>query len=308
MDWRQKLAKNVFRWSDRVLYVDRSVIVLNKPPGLITQLDPTTTNTDGGNLAKLLDDLKQGLELPNPPFRIHRLDKTTTGCFVLARSKDVSRELSTQLRARTVDKTYLALVRGGSQSFFQKTGQIRTPLRYPDGRATIVTEGELQALDPEGPQPKESKTDWEVVASSPHLPLTLLRLKLLTGHKHQLRAHLAQVLKTPILGDTVHSQSKPAEEIRDAFDLPFDRTFLHGSQISFFRYRPVGAKKRFKIRMFAPLPPDFVQICSEAGIPIGEHERLGGLFKSDSGREEDYEFIEDGELPDVNGYWIPQHK
>jgi 23S rRNA-/tRNA-specific pseudouridylate synthase len=43
MDWRQKLAKNVFRWSDRVLYVDRSVIVMNKPPGLITQLDPTTT-------------------------------------------------------------------------------------------------------------------------------------------------------------------------------------------------------------------------------------------------------------------------
>lgn len=115
---------------------------------------------------KCAADLKQGLELPNPPFRIHRLDKTTTGCFVLARSKDVSRELSTQLRARTVDKTYLALVRGGSQSFSQKTGQIRTPLRYLDGRATIVTEAELQALDPEGPQPKESKTDWEVVASS----------------------------------------------------------------------------------------------------------------------------------------------
>lgn len=81
-----------------------------------------------------------------------------------------------------------------------------------------------------------------------------------------------------------------------------------GSYILPQRYRPVGAKKRFKIRMFAPLPPDFVQICSEAGIPIGEHERLGGLFKSDSGREHDYEFIEDGELPDVNGYWIPQHK
>lgn len=111
---------------------------------------------------------------------------------------------------RTVDKTYLALVRGGSQSFPQRAGQIRTPLKYPDGRASLVQESELQ--DPEQ-QPKESKTDWEVVASSvrcihipqsqkaekatkPHLPLSLLRLRLLTGHKHQLRVHLAQVLKS----------------------------------------------------------------------------------------------------------------
>lgn len=43
MNWRDKLAKNAFRWSERVLYVDRSVIVINKPPGLVTQLDPTTT-------------------------------------------------------------------------------------------------------------------------------------------------------------------------------------------------------------------------------------------------------------------------
>ncbi|KAJ7456505.1 pseudouridine synthase [Mycena latifolia] len=302
MDWRQKLARNAFRWSDRVLYVDRSVIVMNKPPGLITQLDPTTTNTDGGNLAKLLNDLKQHLELPNPPYRVHRLDRGTTGCFVLARSHGVANELSKQFKSRNVDKTYLALVRGGRQSFPHSSGQIRTPVEYLDGWPTLISENE-----PRDAPLKESKTDWELVASSPHLPLSLLRLNLLTGHKHQLRVHLAQVLKTPILGDTQHSHSQPAEEIRAALDLPDDRMFLHASQISFFRYRPVGGHKRFKIRIVAPLPLDFVQICTEAGIPLGEQERLGGLLKSETGNEQDYESILDGEIPAVTGSWVPRH-
>jgi hypothetical protein len=72
------------------------------------------------------------------------------------------------------------------------------------------------------------------------------------------------------------------------------------------RYRPVGGKKRFKIRVCAPLPQDLVEICSEAGIPISEEERLGGLFKSESGKEQDFHPVADGEIPDVNGCWIPQ--
>ncbi|KAJ7655309.1 pseudouridine synthase [Mycena polygramma] len=304
MNWRQKLATNAFRWSDRVLYVDRSVIVMNKPPGLVTQVDPSTTVTEGGNLAKLLDDLKIGLELPNPPYRVHRLDKGTTGCLVLPRSLKVVQELSTQFEKRAVDKTYLALVRGGRESFPQPKGHIRTFLQFPNGRASLVPQTELQ----DNPERKESKTDWELVASSPRLPLSLLRLQLLTGHKHQLRVHLAQVLKTPILGDTLHSQSQPAEELRNAFQLPNDRLMLHASQISLFRYRPVGGHKRFKIRCIAPLPQDFVDICSEAGIPVSEGERLGGLFKSESGNEEDYHPVTDGEIPEVDGCWIHQHR
>ncbi|KAF8213624.1 pseudouridine synthase [Mycena galopus ATCC 62051] len=302
MNWRQKLAQNAFRWSDRVLYVDRSVVVMNKPPGLVTQLDPSTTVTEGGNLARLLEDLKRGLELGEQGglHRVHRLDKGTTGCLVLARSLNVAREVSGQFQRRTVDKSYLALVRGGSQSFSQRSGQIRTFLEFPDGRATLLSPGEL----PSTPNPTESQTDWELLASSPHLPLSLLRLRLLTGHKHQIRVQLAQVLKTPILGDNQHSQSQPSEDIRDAFQLPNDRMFLHASQISFFRYRPVGGKKRFKIRICAPLPQDFVEICSQAGIPISEEERLGGLFKSETGKEQDFHPVSPGEIPEVDGCWI----
>ncbi|KAJ6519334.1 pseudouridine synthase [Mycena sanguinolenta] len=287
MDWRQKLAKNAFRWSDRVLYVDRGIIVMNKPP-----------------VFEYCTDLKHGLELTTPPHRVHRLDKGTTGCLVLARSANVARELSGQFRRRTVDKSYLALVRGGNKSFSERRGQIRTVLEFPDGRASVVPQEKLRSSQ----NLIESKTDWELIASSPHLPLSLLRLNLLTGHKHQLRVHLAQVLKTPILGDTLHSHTQPAEDIQNSFQLPGDRIFLHASEISFFRYRPVGGKKRFRIRICAPLPEDFVEICSTAGISLGDDERLGGLFKSDNSREEDFHPVSAGEIPDVDGCWIPQRE
>jgi len=230
---------------------------------------------------------------------IPTLPQATTGCLVLARSHAVARDLSTQFRQRTVEKTYLALVRGGRKSFPETTGQIRVSVRYVDGRASLVPREQANEKD------KDTATDWELVASSPHVPLSLLRLKPLTGYKHQLRIHLAQVLKTPILGDTLYSQSQPTDEIRNAVDLPDDRMFLHASQISFYRYRPAGSQKRFRIRIYAPLPPDFFGICAEGSIPVGKFERLGGLFVHRR-KNHDFQYVAENEIPEVDGYWKPQ--
>jgi hypothetical protein len=126
----------------------------------------------------------------------------------------------------------------------------------------------------------------------------------------------------PILGDSLYSHTQPVQEIQDAFDFPNDRIFLHASQISFYvglefltfpysliallqRYRRSGGKKRFRIRLIAPLPYDFVRICSEARILVNDYEQGGGLFVSESGNENDYQHVVNGEIPDVNGYWIP---
>ncbi|KAJ7151540.1 pseudouridine synthase [Mycena filopes] len=290
MSYRQKLAQNVFRWSDRILYVDRSLVLLNKPPGFTTQLDPSTTAVEGGNLSKFLHDVKQCLEFPDPPFHVHRLDKATTGCFLLARSSSSAKTLSQLFRRREINKIYLALVRGTSQDFAQKSGEVRVHLEFPFGRPRVAQE--------EGPGTQLSVTQWELVASSPHLPLSLLRLKLLTGRKHQLRVHLNEVLKTPILGDKQHSDAMVPLD----FAVPVNRLFLHASQISFFTYRPTGQGKRFMIRFLAPLPQDFVDICLAAEIPLDEHEQMGGLFKSESGREEDFEHLT--EIPEIDGFWI----
>ncbi|KAF5375394.1 hypothetical protein D9615_007949 [Tricholomella constricta] len=174
------------------------------------------------------------------------------------------------------------------------SGEIRAPIHYDDGRAS---------LDP-SPHGEPSITEWELVASSalfaqPTVPLSLLRLKLHTGHKHQLRVHLARCLNTPILGDALYSKKPPSESINQITMLPEDRIFLHASHLSFFRYRPSGFKKRFRLGISAPLPPDFLRICSDSGIQVDPAEAKGGVFI-------DGIMVEDGKVPELEGDWMPE--
>ena len=119
----------------------------------------------------------------------------------------MARELSQQLQNRTMEKTYLALVRGGRKTFPCNSGRINASIQYIDGRATLDL---LQDCKP-------SITEWELVDSSvsgdvirqvPYssllkstVPISLLRFKLHTGDKHQLRVHAAHYLKG---GSNVH--------------------------------------------------------------------------------------------------------
>ncbi|GLB44552.1 putative RNA pseudouridylate synthase [Lyophyllum shimeji] len=281
---------------ESVIYCDRAIIVLQKPPGLVCQLNHSRSLwVEGrmleGNRESNFNALLHGLgkALGDRPFPVHRLDKGTTGALLLARSATHARKLSQQFQSRTVDKTYLALVRGGAKSFPSKSGEIRTPILYNDGRASI---------DPSF-QGDPSATEWELIASSSKVPLSLLRLKLHTGHKHQLRVHLAHCLNVPILGDTLYSKKPPSEIIRSATTVPEDRIFLHAAHLSLFQYRASGPKKRFRLGISAPLPADFVKICIDSEIPLAPAEVHGGVFI-------DGELVEDGKVPDLGGSWMPE--
>ncbi|KAF8064255.1 pseudouridine synthase [Lyophyllum atratum] len=275
----------------QVIYRDRGVIVLQKPPGLVCQLNnleqPRARAKPENNFNALLDELRK--TLGQRPFPVHRLDKGTTGALALASSLTQARKLSQQFQNRTVEKTYLAIVRGGTKSFPSGSGEIRAAIQYEDGRAS---------LDP-SPLGEPSFTEWELVASSSTLPLSLLRLKLHTGHKHQLRVHLAQCLNTPILGDTLYSKKPPSDAIRGITIVPADRIFLHASHLSFFQYRAAGPKKRFRLGISAPLPADFLKICQDSGIKVDPAEVNGGVF-IDGAR------VDDGKVPELEGSWMPE--
>ncbi|KAG5724706.1 2,3-dihydroxybenzoate decarboxylase, partial [Termitomyces sp. T112] len=247
---------------------DKGCIVLQKPPGLTCQLSKSkeATGDSLNNFNALLKGL--GRTFGKQPVPVHRLDKGTTGALVLGRSSTHARNLSQQFQTRTVEKTYLALVRGGVQTFPTKCGEIRTPIHYKDGRASIDHSS----------NGKPSITEWEVVSSSPSAPLTLLRLKLHTGHKHQLRVHLAFCLGAPILGDTLYSRKPIAKAVRDISIIPEDRIYLHASHVSFFQYRSTGPKKRLRLGITAPLPSDFLKICSDSGIQVDPLEVKGGVW------------------------------
>ncbi|KZP27978.1 pseudouridine synthase [Athelia psychrophila] len=278
-------------WPATTLYADRGVIVLNKPPGLICQTSPSSQDVDPAlpkdDFSQLLDDLKGVFDLPKQPYHVHRLDKATTGTLVLAKNDRVARELCGQFENRTVDKTYLALVRGGRKSFAETSGEIREPLDFADGYVSLGSTAKA----------KFAATDWELVGSSPKAPLSLLRLKLRTGLKHQLRVHLSHCLHTPILGDTVYTKSLIHQQIRAATTVPHNRLFLHASNISFHRYNKTGAKKRFLLGVTSPMPRDFLRICMDAGLGpfLDKKEVEGGLFA-------DGEPVDN--LPDVEGTWM----
>lgn len=275
-------------WARNVVYVDRSIIVLNKPAGLICQGSEASSENKLQNFDKfnnLLRDVKDTFALESLPYPVHRLDKATTGTLLLARGSSAARQFSQQFQSRVVEKTYLALVRGGEKSFPARSGEIRDALEFNDGRVSI---GESCAA-------KFAATDWELIASSPIAPLSLLRLTLHTGLKHQLRIHLAHSLHTPILGDHLYTRSSISEKIAKITRLPEKRIFLHAAQLTLSRYRKSGPNKHFRLRIGAPIPKDFLVIVRDAGIAL-DHEYVdGGVFVDGQNV---------GDVPDLEGRWL----
>ncbi|ETW80737.1 hypothetical protein HETIRDRAFT_45339 [Heterobasidion irregulare TC 32-1] len=247
-----------------VLYVDRAVIVLNKPSGLVAQTSLKLTQ-----LLIILPDLQHEYDLSTPPYPVHRLDKNTTGALVLAKTTHAARELSRQFKSRAVIKDYLALVRGGENMFTKKEGVITNPIQVDrDGRVSVSTQDGKPAL-----------TTWELLGSSPRVPLSLLRMQLHTGLKHQLRVHTASVLKAPILGDTLHGAEAIAPKVSSL--VPEECMFLHASSVSLFRYRREGPSKRFRLKVVAPLPISFIRVCRDVGIELEEAIIQGGVYMDD---------------------------
>ncbi|KAF8811907.1 pseudouridine synthase [Phlegmacium glaucopus] len=244
----------------KVLFADHQAIVLNKPPGLVCQLhratgDRAEKKSSFYGFNEVFGDIKTSLNLDDGPYSVHRLDKGTTGCLLLALTPKAAKSLSTQFREKDVYKSYLAIVRGGLKSFSGTSGVIEKPILYTDGRGKVNKKG------------KPSQTEWELIGSSPTAPISLLKLNLVTGNKHQLRIHLAQCLQTPILGDTVFSRKPIGSTILDATVVPNNRIFLHSSEISFFKHRTISGE-RYRIGVRSPPPRDFQKICEDVGIPL----------------------------------------
>ncbi|SJL03973.1 uncharacterized protein ARMOST_07330 [Armillaria ostoyae] len=276
-----------------VLYIDKRVVVINKPPGLVSQ----ASSKEDDQLKKFLGEIQAKHKLDGPLFPVHRLDKPTSGCLLLARSADMARELSRQFQQRKIDKQYFALVHSTPQALPGTSGVISQALQLRDG---YVSKG--QTSDP------ACITEWELIASANKL--SLLRLNLLTGHKHQIRFHLSKVLNAPILGERLYSQMA---SIRCA---PKDRLFLHSSYVameasvslrpslfngltecSIQRFKSSGPNKRYKLGIRSPMPPEFFKVCSHIGIDISPENRRGGVFIDDLSAED---------MEKIDGAWMPR--
>ncbi|WP_211315286.1 bifunctional tRNA pseudouridine(32) synthase/23S rRNA pseudouridine(746) synthase RluA [Photobacterium lipolyticum] len=172
-------------WLD-VLHLDRDIIALNKPSGLLSNPGRDPAHHDSV-LTRVLRDY------PHAQI-VHRLDMATSGLIVLALNKNAERHLKIQFQKRQTQKIYYARVWGHLK---QDTGTIDLPLvcDWPNRpKQKVCFENG-----------KPSVTHYEVVAREENA--TLVRLRPITGRSHQLRVHLL-ALDHPILGDRFYAHDE----------------------------------------------------------------------------------------------------
>lgn len=216
-----------------VLYEDADLIVINKASGLVVH--PAAGNEDGTLVNALLhhcDDLS-GIGGELRPGIVHRLDKDTSGCMVVAKHDRSHALLSEQFAHRRISKIYLAAVNGMPK---EKSGRIENMIgRHPVDRKRMTV-----LYDGSG---KNAITEWKVAGE--YKGCALILCTLLTGRTHQIRVHMRDILQCPILGDVIYGH--PSKQ-----KVKVDRLLLHAWRLAFDH--PMTTKRmEFK----AEAPPEF---------------------------------------------------
>jgi 23S rRNA pseudouridine1911/1915/1917 synthase len=202
----------------RLVHEDDHLLVIDKPPGLLT----IATERDRERTAYRL--LRDWLEARGAGrvFVVHRLDRETSGLLVFARSPAVKRALQEQFERRAAERRYVARVEG--------------VVREPEGtlRSRLVQDRSLRVRTARGEREgKEAVTHYRVLERG--RDETLLELALVTGRRGQIRAQLA-ALGHPIVGDRTHGSRRD----------PLRRLALHATRLAFAH--PAGGRAMFESR------------------------------------------------------------
>ncbi|OJH38845.1 RNA pseudouridine synthase [Cystobacter ferrugineus] len=221
-----------------VLREDKDLVVVDKAAGMVVH--PGAGHASGTLVNALLHRVKDlsGVGGELRPGIVHRLDKDTTGCLVVAKHEAALVALQKAFKTRTVEKTYLALVHGSPKA---AEGRIETLYgRHPVHRQRFT--GKVK----EG---KPAITVYRVLESFEGA--ALVEVDLLTGRTHQIRVHLAE-LGHPLLGDALYGAGRKSKGQAGAAQEAVGRQALHAWKLSFPHPRTGKG-----VRVEAPLPPDF---------------------------------------------------
>ncbi len=221
-----------------ILHEDDTIIVLNKPAGLVTH--PGSGNWSGTLLNALLHHAPQVANVPRAGI-VHRLDKDTTGLLVVAKTLQAQTDLVRQLQARSVKREYLAIVEG----CVQDDGTVEAPIgRHPQQRIKMAVVG----------NGKEAITHYKILESMPHH--TLLQCSLETGRTHQIRVHM-QHIGFGMVGDATYGgkqrifKNKLEDDAIKSALAKFSRQALHATRLELTH--PTSGER---VKWEAPMPPD----------------------------------------------------
>lgn len=225
--------------SRAILFEDERLLVVNKPAGL-------AVHGGSGMSLGLIEALRQ--LRPDAPYLelVHRLDRETSGCLLIAKRRSMLRSLHELLREGSVDKTYLALVDG----VWDGPGELRTGLRKNQvrggERVVNVTE-----------DGKESVTRFRV---QHHLAAaSLLEVDILTGRTHQIRVHAAHA-GHPVAGDEKYGDREANKRFRKQ---GLKRMFLHAWRLGFVH--PLSGEP---VRFEAPLDAELEAVLDRLAVEV----------------------------------------
>jgi tRNA pseudouridine32 synthase/23S rRNA pseudouridine746 synthase len=204
-----------------VLFIDGEAIIIDKPAGLAVHPGSSTPES----LEDYLHHFRFGFQ--RLPLPVHRLDRDTSGCLLLARNPKAHKRFQRAFEERKVEKTYVAVLDGVPDA---EQGTIDMAL----GKVSSAAEGWRMVHDPEG---RPSISQWRVAAVKEGRAVVVFTPE--TGRTHQLRVHASEGLGIPISGDPVYGAGR-GPMLLHALSLRMER---EGKD-------PVHAT--------APLPPTFV--------------------------------------------------
>jgi len=221
-----------------VLFEDEALLVINKPAGLVVH--PAAGHEEHTLVNALLHHCEGGLSgiggVARPGI-VHRLDKETSGCLVVAKNDETHLALSSQFASRKVEKVYHAIVCGEMSS---DKGEVRAAIaRHPSHRKRMAVNDDTG---------REAWTSYRVLERL--RAATLVEAGLHTGRTHQIRVHF-QFLGFPLVGDLTYGQ-RQNQRLEELVGFAVPRVMLHAFQLAFIHPRS-GKRVCFE----APFPKDF---------------------------------------------------
>ena len=221
-----------------ILFEDKSLLVLNKPAGLVVH--PAAGHEEHTLVNALLHHCQgslSGIGGVARPGIVHRLDKETSGCLVVAKNDETHLALSKQFSERRVEKIYNAIVCGLPA---RDSGEIRAAIsRHASHRQRMAV-----SKDDSG---RAAHTKWRVLEKLNGA--ALVEAQIFTGRTHQIRVHF-QFLGHPLVGDAIYG-SKQNKKLEEATGYEAPRVMLHARELSFIHPR---TEKQMSFE--SPLPKD----------------------------------------------------
>ena len=248
-------GKATHKFSLDVVYEDENVIIVNKPAGVLSQKAKKNDISMNEYIIEYLLDTKQLSENELETFKpgiCNRLDRNTSGLLIAGKSLLGLQVMSDMLKDRTFGKYYITVV----------SGEINGKTKIKGYLTKDSKSNKVKIYDKPLKESSYIETEYECLKTNGKY--TILKVKLITGKPHQIRAHLASV-RHPIIGDTKYGRADINEIFRKKCGVKYQ--LLHAWQLKFDEI-PDELKKLKQKTFEAKIPQLFENVFSEIGLNL----------------------------------------